>query len=171
MSVAMKSLSLLLLIFSGAMVLAQPLPNTSEAIGPSGRPLPRFVSISAPVANLRAGPGKQYPIIWVYTRASYPLEVIAEYEQWRQVREIDGTEGWMHRILLSGKRNAIITGGIQPLYKTPSTESELIAQAEAGVVGEILECTPLWCRLDIGDETGWIETRYIWGTFVGEIFN
>lgn len=151
----MKSLSLLLLIFSGAMVLAQPLP--------------RFVSISAPVANLRAGPGKQYPILWVYTRTSYPLEVIAEYEQWRQVRDIDGTEGWMHRILLSGKRTALVTGGVRPLYKTPSTEAELIARAEAGVVGEILECTPLWCRLEVDGETGWIETRYIWGTFAGEI--
>ena len=148
---------------------AQPVPRENESTGESGLPIPRFVSISAREANLRAGPGEQYPIEWVYNRALYPLEVIGEYENWRQVRDIDGTEGWMHVALLSGKRTALVTAGPETLYEDPSEAAFPAARVEAGVVGEILECTPVWCRVDFAGNRGWIRTRALWGTYRDEV--
>ena len=70
----------------------------------------RFVSLKAERANLRVGPGRRYPIEWVYTRPGLPLLVIAHFDQWRWVRDHEGTKGWMHKSLLSTHRTALIMG-------------------------------------------------------------
>ncbi len=167
----MSSLSFVLVFFAAGLAYSQPLPREEGKFGASGLPLPRFVSISASRANMRAGPGEQYPIAWVYQRKLYPLEVIGEYDQWRQVRDADGTEGWMHRVLLSGNRTALVVQGTASLFRKPSSIAPLVARLEAGVVGEVLECSPSWCRLDIDGARGWVVTSALWGTFQGEIIN
>ena len=118
-----KPLSLLLIFSFVGLAYAQPLPVQEREIGPSQQPLPRFISLSAGVANMRSGPGEQYPINWVYKRKLYPLVVISEYENWRQVRDIDGTEGWMHRVLLSGKRTALVVRDNATLLQEPNAIS------------------------------------------------
>ena len=120
---------------------------------------------------MRTGPGEQYPIDWVYARPLYPLEIIAEYEQWRQVRDVDGTDGWVHVTLLSGKRTALVTGGLQSLYGGPEAGAEVTARVEAGVVGEILECQPAWCRIEFDGIKGWLKTQSIWGIYANEVIN
>ena len=74
----------------------------------SGLPLPRFVSLRADEVNMRTGPGVQYPVEWVYKRQGLPAEIIAEFGTWRKVRDWQGTQGWIHQSMLSGKRNFII---------------------------------------------------------------
>ena len=66
--------------------------------------IPRFVSFRRADVNLRTGPGNRYPIKFVYRMKNYPVEVIDEYELWRQIREVDGTVGWVHRRMLSSGR-------------------------------------------------------------------
>ena len=149
-------------------VFAQPVPKGEEVLGPSGLSIPRFVSLSVDKAFMRAGPGEQYPIMWVYGRRNYPFEVIAEFDSWRQVRDAEGTEGWMHVILLSGNRTGVVTGGIRMFYSEPSTQSRPVLRAEEGVIGEILECQGGWCRLNIQGRRGWLQTQFFWGTFEGE---
>ena len=51
-----------------------------RAKGASGLPLPRFVSIMSDAANVRRGPGPDFPLLWQYQRRNLPLEVIAEYD-------------------------------------------------------------------------------------------
>jgi hypothetical protein len=41
--------------------------------GPSGLPLPRFVSLKAKRVNLRIGPGRDYAVAWLYTRSGVPM--------------------------------------------------------------------------------------------------
>ena len=158
-----------LLLLSAAPVSAEPKDRGEVVQGESGLDLPRFVSIASNRANLRTGPGEQYPIIWVYERKLYPLEIIEEYESWRRVRDRDGDEGWMHVVLLSGNRTAIVEGDIQVIFENPDITSLPIARVQAGVIAEILECSPDWCRIDVGPEDGWIEPQYLWGTYIGEI--
>ena len=61
----------------------------AEAVGQrgSGLPLPRFVSLRSAEVNMRAGPSVRYPVEWVYRRAGLPVEVIAEFDTWRKVRD------------------------------------------------------------------------------------
>lgn len=141
--------------------------NTAAALqlGPSGNPLPRFISLAASEAYMRTGPGRQYPIRWVYKRRMLPLEVIDEHRAWRKVRDHDGETGWMHVSLLSSRRTAIIVGDTRGLYDEKSPASPLKMTAEAGVIGEISACEGIWCELEIDGTTGWIERRYLWGMY------
>lgn len=167
----MKTVFSVCLFLMAIPALAAPSERSPETIGDSGLPLPRFVSISADTANMRTGPGEQHPIEWVYKRKFYPIEIIAEYDQWRQVRDIDGTTGWMHVVLLSGKRTGLVTGATFTLYEKPSVTSFPTARVAAGVVGEILECTPNWCRLDFSGTKGWLQTSQLWGIYKGEVID
>lgn len=140
----------------------------AERIGPSGNPIPRFVSLSAPVANLRTGPGRQYPVDWVYSRRGLPLEVIDEHGAWRKVRDHEGVTGWMLVSLLYGKRSAMVRGKTRELYEEPNLSAAVTLVAEPGVIGLIEECEGLWCELDIEGTSAWIERRHLWGVYAHE---
>ena len=98
------------------------LPNST------GRPLPRFVSLRATVVNLRTGPGVRYPVDWVYESKYLPIEVIAEFENWRKVRDVQGTQGWIHQSMLSSRRTFIIISNMQTLRKKGQTKSLAVAK-------------------------------------------
>ena len=79
--------------------------DTAIATGSvSGLPVPRFVSLKSDRVNVRSGPNKDQDVRWVYTRAGMPVEVTAEFENWRRIRDWEGAEGWVYHSLLSGKR-------------------------------------------------------------------
>ncbi len=147
---------------------SQMVDRVDHTPGPSGLPLPRFVSLASSEAHMRTGPGQQYPILWTYIRQGLPLEITAEYGNWRRVRDHDGTQGWMHGALLSGVRTAIITGSTRTLYSKPQPDSRVVAQAEVGVQIRLLRCNPGWCRTEIAGQKAWVSRSAIWGTYRGE---
>jgi SH3-like domain-containing protein len=132
--------------------------------------LPRFASLRSDKVNLRAGPGVRYPVSWVFVRKSLPVEILAEFELWRKVRSRDGTEGWVHKSLLSGRRSAIITGRVRTMYRRPDGDVPVL-RAEAGVQGRLLTCKGNWCSLKIGGTEGWLRRNHIWGAYKGEFFD
>ncbi len=135
-------------------------------------PLPRFVSLSADEAFVRAGPGTRYPVKWVYKKKFLPLEVILEFETWRKVEDYEGHSGWVHQSLLSGKRTALVHYGENAdLYQRPREDSRKIAQVEPNVIGHIEECRPEWCQFEAQGYKGWIQRKYIWGVYENEIFD
>lgn len=137
----------------------------------SSLPLPRFVALRGK-ANLHVGPGQQYPVEWQYTIPSFPMEVLAEFGHWRQVRDFQGTRGWLHKSLLTGKRSALVVNSIQNMMNTPHPQGKIIARLSPGVVGRILQIQGDWCKLSVkfDDNTykGWVEKRHIWGVYVHE---
>ena len=68
----------------------------------SGLPVPRYVSLKSDHVNVRAGPTKDNDVAWVYTRSGLPVEITAEFENWRRVRDSEGAEGWVYHSLLVG---------------------------------------------------------------------
>ena len=155
------------LIAAAAMLLATPL----VAIADTGFPLPRFASLRANKVHLRTGPGVRYPVDWIFVQRNMPVEIVAEFENWRKVRDWQGTEGWVHRSMLSGKRNAVIKGGIQPLRRKPTSSSTLTARVMEKVVARVLECEGEWCRVKIGKKRGWMRRTHIWGVYRNEQVN
>ncbi|NVJ98736.1 MAG: hypothetical protein HWE25_11320 [Alphaproteobacteria bacterium] len=158
-----------ILVFLGAISMGEAHVSAQPArVGASGQPIPRLISLAASKAYMRTGPGRQYPIEWVYRRSHLPLEVVDEHGAWRQVRDHEGITGWMHVSLLSPRRTAIIIGETRKLYAEPDPSSRLRITAEPSVVGEISRCEGIWCKLEIDDTEGWIERRYIWGVYPNE---
>ena len=151
------SLCLFLSIFLGA-------ENVATA-NKTGLPLPRFVSLRADKVHFRTGPGLQYPIEWVYQKQSMPVEIIAEFETWRKVRDWQNTEGWVHQSTLSKKRMLIIVGSIQEILKYNKLGSPIVAEAEPGVIGKLLSCkaNQSWCEVEINRYEGWLQRNQFWG--------
>lgn len=143
-------------------------------LGPSGLPLPRFVSLKSGRVNARIGPGVNYSVNWMYTKAGLPMEIVQEYDTWRKVRDADGSEGWVNQSLLSGKRTAIIApwqrdkGGTIKLLDDPDKDASVVALVEPGVMGTIKSCTGDWCEMTLGGHTGWISQSVVWGAYPGE---
>jgi SH3-like domain-containing protein len=131
-------------------------------------PVPRFVSLRSDKVNVRAGPGVRYPIEWVFERKGMPVEVVAEYENFRKVRDIEGTEGWVHMNLLSSRRGIIITGVVRTIRREPHDDSPAVARAEPDVIGLLLECQGDWCRVDLSGFRGWLKRTEFWGVFPDE---
>lgn len=136
----------------------------------TGLPLPRFASLSSNRVNARRGPGKIYPVDWVFVRKAMPVEIIAEWELWRKIRDQDGTSGWVHKSMLAGNRTAIVTGQVRTLYRRPDEGAAPVAQAEPGVMGKLLACHGDWCRVDLGEAKGWLRRGEIWGAYDKEEF-
>ncbi len=157
----------LLLAQALAMIAIEARADSSSA---SGLPLPRFVSLRASEANMRAGPGEQYPIKWTYHRAGLPLEVVREYEHWRQVRDWQGTEGWMHSSMLTGKRFIIVTGDLRTLRSEADPTSAVTARIEGNVVGRLKSCprNVTWCYVQFENVAGWLRRTEIWGVYSDE---
>ena len=143
-------------------------PATSDTGGVTDLPLPRFASLRDDVVNLRFGPGMEYPVKWVYVRRGLPVEVTAEYDNWRRIREIDGTTGGILRSLLIGQRTVLVAGNVRTLYDEPNTASHAVLRAEPHVLGLLRSCAGAWCRVEIGETKAYIERTHIWGVYAGE---
>jgi SH3-like domain-containing protein len=143
-----------------------------KSVGPSGLPIPRFVSLKAEKVNVRRGPSSDHPVAWVFQRKGLPVEIVAEFENWRRVRDSDGAEGWILQNMLSGKRTATVApwkqGQTVPLRDSPNAAAPLVAQVGAGVVGEVSNCTGEWCEVTAGGYDGWVEQTQLWGVYPGE---
>ncbi len=157
---------------------AQAAEPAGTSVGASGLPVPRFVSLKPARVNLRVGPGRDYAVSWLFMKAGLPVEIIQEYDNWRRIRDADGTEGWVYQSLLSGKRTAITApwlknnqGSMINMRRDASETSRLAAEIEPGVVGTVRECTGQWCRLDMGGVRGWIKQSDLWGVYPGEVFD
>ncbi|WP_120495635.1 SH3 domain-containing protein [Kiloniella sp. EL199] len=146
--------------------------QVQRKIGPSGLPLPRFVSFRSGKVNMRAGPGSRYPIQWIYQRRRLPVEIIDEFDTWRQIRDWQGTTGWVHQSMLKGQRSMMITGTVRTVYDDPEINSRPVVQAEAGVIGELESCNiDDWCQVEINDISGWIQRTSLYGSYQGEVFD
>jgi SH3-like domain-containing protein len=149
--------------------------DAPKTLGPSGFPLPRFVSLKSDKVNVRRGPSSEHKVAWVFERKGMPVEITAEFENWRRIRDSDGQEGWILQNMLSGKRMAAVApwkpGNVIGLHAHGSAGSGLIARLEAGAVGDIETCTGEWCLVSIGGFEGYIEQAMIWGAYPGETVN
>jgi len=140
----------------------------AEAGAASTGTTPRFVSLRADKVNVRVGPGVRYPIAWVFVRRELPVEVTAEFDLWRKIRDIDGAEGWVHASMLSGRRSAVVTGGVRALRRAPEVASAAVAQVESGVVVKLLRCAGAWCKVAAADIQGWTRRAHLWGVYPEE---
>ena len=151
-----------------------PAQAATNAMGPSGLPLPRFVSLKSGKVNSRIGPGLNYSVDWLYLKPGLPMEIIQEYDNWRRVRDPDGAEGWVNQSLLSGRRTAIAAPWQKgkeaqlSLLARPERSASTVALVEPGAIGTIKSCDGEWCELSFGGHDGWMSQAMVWGAYPGE---
>ena len=160
--------ALLGLMLSMSSVFAQEAADESE----SGLALPRMVSLRSNLINARSGPGARYPIEWVYMQKNAPVEIIAEFELWRKIKDWQGSESWVHKSMLSGRRNVKVTApGENNLYDKPDSQSKVIAKVEDEVVGEVKKCPEgnNFCLIKFSSIEGWIPKNNLFGIYPKEV--
>ncbi len=133
--------------------------------------IPRFVTLKSSKVNMRAGPGREYPVKWYYQRRGLPLKVIGEFDVWRKVEDHEGASGWVHVSTLSVRRMALMLDTATPIHDRADGASPIIAIAEAGVILEIDECLEGWCRLKKDAVDGWVNRKSLWGLLESEELN
>src|SRR5438094_124213 len=144
-----------------------------EVIGPkSGLPMPRFVSLKPDRVNVRGGPTRDHEVTFVYTRAGLPVEITAESENWRRIRDWEGAEGWVYHSMLSGRRTAVVKSkekdALVPLRAKADAASEITAQLQSGVLGQVKNCSGAWCRIVGAGFDGWVDQDRLWGVYPNE---
>jgi SH3-like domain-containing protein len=139
----------------------------------SGLPVPRFVSLKADEVSVRKGPGWDHAVAWVFRRAGLPVEIIAEFDVWRQVRDSEGASGWVHGRLLSGRRTGLVAPWVKDakdytLHTSPSALSPAAARLQPGVLADVKSCEDGWCRVNAGEVSGWVQQDALFGVYPGE---
>ena len=166
--------SFLVRLVAAATILA-PAAGAAQGVatGPvTGLPVPRYVSLKSDRVNLREGPTKDHRTSWVFQRAGLPVEITAEFEIWRRVRDAEGTEGWVLHSLLSGRRTSLVApwlkSGVLKLHERADDKSGLVAQLQPGVLGNVRQCNGKWCRINGQGFDGWILQDKLWGVYPQE---
>ncbi|WP_254447477.1 SH3 domain-containing protein [Sphingomonas sp. ID1715] len=129
---------------------------------------PYWASVVPNEANIRTGPGRNFPAIWQFRRAGLPVKVVAIFPAWRKVEDPDGAQGWMQANMLSDQRTGMVRGDVAPMRARPEGGAAIVWRASPGVVGKLRSCRDGWCDFDVKGRRGWIEARSLWGVAPGE---
>ncbi len=160
------------LAVGGAIWIASGAAGFTAAGTASGLPVPRYVSLKSDHVNVRAGPTKDHDVAWVFTRPGLPVEITAEFENWRRIRDWEGAEGWVYHSMLSGRRMAVVTSKekkeLLPLRSKPDSEAEVVAQVQSGVLASVKHCTGTWCHIAGSGFDGWAAQERLWGVYPNE---
>ena len=135
--------------------------------------MPRYVSLKSDHVNVRAGPTKDNDVAWIYTRSGLPVEITAEFENWRRVRDSEGV-----------RRLGLSFAAVRPPHRRrhheeqgragvalrprPIRTSAVAARLQAGVVAQVKKCANGWCRVIGNGFDGWIEQQRLWGVYADE---
>lgn len=153
-------------------------PSWAEVGRVSDLPLPRFVSFKSKKTNVRAGPSDHHPVKWVYHKKGYPIQIVAEFEHWRKIKDIDAEEGWVHESMLSGARYVVVVNNKpssifaksnkEPtkellLLRKPDSKAQPVSRLEMGVVCKLKQCNANWCEIYCDSSKGWILHENAWG--------
>ena len=150
-----------------------PAPEPTQGSA-TGLALPRFVPLRSDRVNLRVGPDTRFPIEWRYERRDLPVQIIREHEQWRRIRDIDGTEGWVHQSNLTPNRRTFLVrsnpAGEVVMRRRPEAEAQPVARLRAGVIGRVRACeqNSAWCEVQAQDSRGFVMRSDIFGVMPTE---
>lgn len=159
-------------------------PALAQASNPSGLPLPRFATTRSEPINVRVGPGVKYEVSWTYLKSGIPVEIVQEFDTWRKIRDVDGTEGWVHQNLLSGTRagyaSPLMANGEVAIRSNRNDEAGIRARLGAGFKVIIKQCDGAWCEVSATSQdanqrsatySGYLHQEEIWGVYPDEEFD
>ena len=122
---------------------------------------PKYASIKKEKTYSRHNASFDAPLEWIYQKKNLPILIIRERDNWREIRDIDGAESWVHVSMISNKRTFINKQDQNLLkYKDNNIISAIVKK---GVVGKIINCDEVFCKVKIKKYKGWVEKKYLWG--------
>ena len=122
-----------------------------------------FISIKSK-SNLRAGPGKQYPINWILKLSNMPVRVLEKNSIYTKVELYDGTQGWVWNATVS-KNKFFIT--IEDSFIVDKDLNKL-AIVKKNVLIDQVKCdeevsSKLYCKVNKNGIKGYLLKSSVWG--------
>jgi SH3-like domain-containing protein len=125
-----------------------------------------FLSLKFNEVNVRAGPSLEFPLILTYSVKFLPVKVVAEYDNWYKIIDLDGDGGWVRKNLLANYRTIIVTKDTL-IFSGQNKEAYPKYKVEKNVILTLIKCKENRCKVSIKNEKhkdkGWIDRDSIWG--------
>lgn len=119
-------------------------------------------AISAPIANIRSGPGTNFDVIWKVERY-YPVLVLERQGNWCKIEDFEGDKGWLHDSLLDRTKTVIVKNNNCNVRSGPGTDFPVVFRAKQGVPFKCLKTQGGWLNIEHADsDTGWIYHTLTW---------
>jgi len=124
--------------------------------------LAEMVAVRNEDVNMRSGPSQKSKVLWRLGQG-FPLKVLKRSGEWLQVRDFEGSSGWIHKSVTGREGHMIVKKRKINLRSAPSTRSKVVAKADYGVVFKTLEKKKGWVKVRQGGVTGWVNDDLLWG--------
>ena len=131
-------------------------------LGFAATALAERLAVSAPVANIRSGPGTRHNVLWKVEKY-FPLQVIDKSGEWYQFQDFEGDKGWVHNSLV-GKISTVITkNDTCNIRSGPGTSHSILFTVEKGIPFKVLKRQDSWIHIEHSDgDKGWIHKALVW---------
>lgn len=140
--------------------------TTASSVSHAAISLPKSVSTKNAPCNMRVGPGKKFPVDWVYNYPGSPFRVLAEFQGWYKVKDKDGTTGWITKTLLTSKRQTKVVMKKADLLKTDAPNSRTEAVLKPGVLVTATSCKKRLCKVSLKHGrlklSGYLPQTHLW---------
>ena len=121
-----------------------------------------FLSLKKNKVYVRYGPGKNYPIKYIYKKKFLPVKVIDKKENFRKIIDHKKNSGWIHISQLKKSRSLVILSN-KIIFEKPTKNSKPIVNLESGRLLLVKKCIHNWCKVSTDKYSGWIQTNNVWG--------
>jgi len=120
------------------------------------------LAVSAPVANIRSGPGTGHNVLWKVEQY-FPVLVIEKSGEWYRFEDFEGDKGWVHQSLV-GKIPAVITrNDTSNIRSGPGTNNPVLFSVEKGIPFKVINRKDKWIQIEHTDgDKGWIHKSLVW---------
>ena len=128
----------------------------------SAAALAQRMTVTAPVANIRSGPGTQHDVLWEVEKY-HPVFVMESSGSWYHFRDFEGDRGWVHKSLV-GKTPAVITKKDQCNVRSgPNLRESILFTVEKGIPFKVVKRKGHWLQVEHADgDRGWIYDSLVW---------
>ena len=124
-----------------------------------------FKTLRNITANLRQGPSFDYPIKIFYKKKYLPVLIQDTSDNYRKVKDHENNTGWIHVSQLSKKKAAITIDDKVIVFKNATIFSRPLVVLEKGRLCLISKCNVGWCKIKVGQYSGWVKKKGLWGNF------
>ena len=120
------------------------------------------LAVSAPVANIRSGPGTSHTLLWKVEKY-FPIRVIEKSGEWYHFEDFEGDKGWVHQSLVSNISTVVTKNDACNIRSGPGTSHTIILTVEKGIPFKVLEREGSWLQIEHADgDKGWIHKSLVW---------
>ena len=134
----------------------------------AGGAFAEMASIASEDVGMRSGPGTQHEVLWKLG-SGFPVEVIKNNGEWLQIKDFEGTTGWIKKNVTQKTPYMIVKANKDSkkqveVHGEPNEKGKVVATASYGVVFKTLEKKGSWVKVEHGQGvTGWLESNLLWG--------